>query len=142
MNDTICLLKECNSGIKMAISAIDEIIEYVTNDELKEILLTTRRHHVEDNNAIYQYLKILGSDDKEPNPMAKSMSWFKINIKMNTIGDDHTVADLMTDGCNMGIKSLNKYLNQYNSAENRAIQIAKKIISSEEDMIESLKRFL
>ena len=28
-NDTIELLKECNAGIKMGISSIDEVLDYV-----------------------------------------------------------------------------------------------------------------
>ena len=40
---------------------------------------------------------------------------------------DKTVANLITDGCNMGIKSLNKYLNQYKMAD----EISKKVTNSE-----------
>ena len=37
-----------------------------------------------------------------------------------------TVADLMTDGCNMGVKSLSRYLNQYKAADEQSKNIAKK----------------
>ena len=39
------------------------------------------------------------------------MSWMKVGVKMGLDDSDKTVADLMTDGCNMGVKSLNRYLN-------------------------------
>ena len=142
MDDSIKLLKECDAGIKMAISSIDEIMDYVESNDLKEILITTRKHHAEDGNKINTYLHEFNASDKDPNPMAKGMSWFKINMQMKTGGDDHNVASLMTDGCNMGIKSLNKYLNQYKAADKKIVTIAERIISSEEDMIEAMKKYL
>ena len=43
---------------------------------------------------------------------------------------DKTIADLMTDGCNMGVKSLNQYLNQYEAADEKKKDIAKRLILS------------
>ncbi len=35
-NDTIRLLRECDAGIKMGISSIDDSLKYVQNSELRE----------------------------------------------------------------------------------------------------------
>lgn len=43
----------------------------------------------------------------------------KTNVKLVMNESDQTIADLMTDGCNMGVKSLNKYLNQYKAANEK-----------------------
>ena len=48
----------------------------------------------------------------------------------------------MTDGCDMGIKFLNKYLNQYKAADKEAKDIAKRLIASEEYLEASMRRFL
>ena len=32
--DTIRLLRECDAGIKMGVSSIDEVLDYVNSDEL------------------------------------------------------------------------------------------------------------
>lgn len=37
-SDTVKLLRECNSGIQMAVFSIDEILEKVTDKNLYEIL--------------------------------------------------------------------------------------------------------
>ena len=47
---------------------------------------------------------------------------------------DATVSDLITDGCNMGIKSLRKYINQYENADERSKAIAEKLIDIEEEL--------
>ena len=53
-----------------------------------------------------------------------------------------TVADLMTDGCNMGVKSLNRYLNQYEAAEERTKDIAKRLINLEEKLATDIRGYL
>ena len=79
---------------------------------------------------------------KEPNPMAKSMSWIKTNVMLAMENTDNTVADLMTDGCNMGVKSLNRYVNKYSAADVSAKNIAEKLIKIEENLAHDIKCYL
>ena len=53
-----------------------------------------------------------------------------------------TIADLLTDGCDMGIKSLRKYLNEYERAGDEIKDLCRKIISAEEELRNQLKAFL
>ena len=55
---------------------------------------------------------------------------------------DQTIADLMTDGCNMGVKSLNKYLNQYEAADEETKDITKRLINLEEKLTVDIRDFL
>lgn len=74
--------------------------------------------------------------------MAKSMSWMKTNVKLVMDESDETIADLMTDGCNMGVKSLNKYLNQYKAADEKTKDITKRLINLEEKLAVDIRCFL
>lgn len=74
--------------------------------------------------------------------MAKGMSWMKTNVKLVMHESDETIADLMTDGCNMGVKSLSKYLNQYRAAEEKAKDIAKRLINLEEKLAQDMRGYL
>lgn len=74
--------------------------------------------------------------------MAKGMSWIKTNLMMSVNGSDNTIADLMTDGCNMGVKSLNKYLNKYKAADEYSKDIAKKLINLEHQMAVDMRQYL
>ena len=56
--------------------------------------------------------------------------------------EDTTIADLMLDGCNMGIKQLCSYVNEYKEADEKSQRLAKKIIKEEEQLIEELKNYL
>ena len=57
---------------------------------------------------LQELLDKYGDEGKNPNPIAKGMSWMKTNMKLSMNESDHTIADLITDGCNMGVKSLSK----------------------------------
>ena len=81
-------------------------------------------------------------DGKEPNPIAKGMSWIKTNMKMGLDSSDQTIAELMTDGCNMGVKSLHQYLNQYAAADEASKEITKRLIRVEEQLAVDLRKFL
>jgi hypothetical protein len=141
-SDTVELLRECDAGSKMAVSAIDEVLDKAHDTRLKSLLSESKQHHTELGNEIHSLLIQYASDDKEPNPMAKGMSWMKTNWKLGMDESDATVADLITDGCNMGVKSLNKYLNQYQAADEKATDITRQLICAEEQLSESLKEYL
>ena len=55
---------------------------------------------------------------------------------------DQTIADLITDGCNMGVKSLNQYLNQYQAADEVSKDITKRLIHLEERLAVDIRKFL
>lgn len=140
--DTIHLLKECDSGTKMAVSAIDEVIDHVHATELKQLLQESKDHHEKLGNDLHSLLLQHHSEEKDPNPVAKGMSWMKTNWKMGMDGSDSTIADLITDGCNMGTKSLHKYLHQYSAADHSAKDICHRLIKIEDDLCMELRNYL
>lgn len=141
-SDTIKLLRECDAGIKMGVSAIDEVLDYVHDEKLKKNLEDCKSKHDELKKEIQTLLDKYHDDGKEPNPMAKGMSWMKTNVKLVMDESDETIADLMTDGCNMGVKSLNRYLNQYKAADEKTKDITKRLINLEEKLAIDIRCFL
>lgn len=140
--DTIRLLRECDAGVKMGISSIDEVLEYVSSSELKEYLSVCKDEHEKLKREIEELLNKYKDDGKDPNPIAKGMSWMKTNMKLVMNESDHTISDLITDGCNMGVKSLNKYLNQYKAADEISKDITKRLINLEEKLAIDIRKFL
>ena len=140
--DTIRLLRECDAGVKMGISSIDDVIEYVGSERMRDLLVKCKREHEKLNGEIQTLLAKYHDDGKDPNPMAKGMSWIKTNVKLALNESNGTIADLMTDGCNMGVKSLNKYLNEYKAADEVSKDIAKRLINLEEELAVNIREFL
>lgn len=141
-SDTIKLLRECDAGIKMGVASIDDVLDYVHDEVLRKCLTDCKREHDKLKEQIQTLLDKYHDEGKEPNPMAKSMSWIKTNVKLVMDESDETIADLMTDGCNMGVKSLNKYLNQYKAADEKTKDITKRLIDLEEKLAVDIRQFL
>lgn len=141
-SDTIKLLRECDAGIKMGVASIDDVLDYVHDEKLQKCLSDCKEKHEKLKDEIQVLLETYHDDGKEPNPMAKSMSWMKTNVKLVMNESDETIAALMTDGCNMGVKSLSKYLNQYKAAEEKAKDITKRLISLEEKLAQDIRGYL
>ncbi len=140
--DTIRLLRECDSGAKMGISALSDVMGFVKNDKLKSSLTESMSSNHRIEKELQAKLRGFHDDGKEPHPVAKSMSWLKTNFRLMMNGTDSTVADLITDGCNMGIKSLNRYLNEYTAADEDSKQIARDLIGTEERLAFEIREFL
>ena len=140
--DTIKLLRECDAGIKMGVSSIEDVLPYVDSAKLEKLLTKCKEEHEKLERELQKQLDRFHDDGKEPNPMAKGMSWLKTSVKLAMHESDNTIADLMTDGCDMGVKSLSKYLNEYAAADEFSKDIAKKLIAIEARLAEDLREFL
>lgn len=141
-HDTIRLLRECDAGIKMGISSIEEVLEYTGDKKLRERLQRSVSEHEKIKKDLQELLDIYHDEGKEPNVMAKGMSWIKTNVKLAINESDNVIADLITDGCDMGVKSLSKYLNQYEGADEKSKDLAKKLIKTEEKLGNDMREYL
>ncbi len=140
--DTIKLLRECDAGVKMGTASIGDVINSVEDKEFRKLLTVCKAEHESLETELETLLDKYHDDGKEPNKMAKSMSWVKTNMMIAIKDTDETIADLMTDGCNMGVKSLNKYLNKYKAADEVSKDITKRLINLEEKLTVDIRKYL
>ncbi len=141
-HDTIELLRECDAGIRMGISAIDEVKDHAQSADLRAMLDGYRRAYAELQNEIRNILHAYRDEGTEPNPLAKGMAWLKTNVMMAVKETDAEIANLLTDGCNMGVKSLNTYLNDYAAADGRAKDLTRRLIELQNRQLKDLERYL
>ena len=140
--DTIKLLRECDAGVKMGVSSIEDVMEKTCSESLESILRASKCEHIMLGGEIEEKLRSHCDSGKEPSCMAKKMSWMKTNVKLAVDDSDAVIADLMTDGCNMGVKSLSRYLNQYKAADEASKDIAKRLIGMEEKLSVDMRAYL
>ena len=140
--DTVKLLRECDAGIKMGVDSIGDVLNHVKNKNFRAVLTDCKVEHEKLQQEIDLLLQKYQDSGKAPNAIAKSMSRMKTNMKLAMEDTDATVAGLMTDGCNMGVKSLNQYLNQYKAADEVSKDITKRLINLEEQLTHDIRRYL
>lgn len=140
--DTIKLLKECDAGVKMGINGIKEVFDKADDKQLISILEKYLKDHEKLQVKIEEQLNKFNDKEKNPNPMARAMSWVKVNMKLIRGEHDKVIADLMTEGCNMGIKSICRYLNQYPTALETIKSLCYDLVELEENFARDLRKFL
>lgn len=140
--DTVELLKECSAGVKMALSAIDEVEPQIQQEAFKKAVEKSRAAHERLGDEAQTLLDASGDTEKEPNAIAKGMSWLKTNAMLAFDPADKTVAKLLVDGCHVGVKSLSRYLNEYEHADAEARELSRRLIAEEQSLGETARRYL
>lgn len=140
--DTRHLLQECESGCKMAVDSIDQIQEYVSDEKLTDMIEKYREKHVRLERECHELLIREQENGKAPNPAAKAVSWLGTEVKLMLDSDASKIAELLADGCNMGIQSISGFENQYPEASGESRRIADRLIKAEEDFSKALREFM
>ena len=142
MNDTVKLLKECDSGLVMAISSLEHVKYEAKADNFANMLDKYYKNHIKIKEDIDKMLSEYNASEKDANPLAEAMSNMKTDLKLTLNHTDNEIADLMIDGCNMGIKSVSKYMNQYSNAKQDIMQLANDIVVLEQNFSNELRQYL
>ena len=140
--DTLELLKECNAGCKSATNSMEQVQAYVKDSQSRKIIEQYNKEHILIGDECHKILDKAGETEKDPSPMAKTFSWISTEIKMMINDDEKKIADIMVDGCNMGIKALSRYLNEYKEADKESRNLTKKLIRLEQDFMNDLLGYL
>ena len=140
--ETEKLLRECTSGTKMGERALSMAIPYVKNAELKSALEESLKSHAIIGDEAKKALFSAHRRDKEPNAIVQMMSDAKMKAMLTFNSSPSTVAGLITDGCDMGTKTLAHALNSHPTADPSARRLARQLIATEDNLRESLRRFL
>ena len=129
---TVCLLRECSSGCKMAINSLDQVRDFVKKRK----------------NCISYWIPTTTQSAGRGNRKAAGKKWGREGSKLESTGpyfldcttemklmshdDSSQIAKLLMDGCNMGMQSIGKFLNQYEQASAGNPSLAKKLTHMEE----------
>lgn len=139
---SIELLQECNSGEKMAISSMNQVLGFVKDEKLRNVIDKYKRKHEELERECEKLLAECKEEGKEPGIVATAFSTISTNIKLALNEDDSKIAEIMMDGCNMGIKSVCKYQNECLEVSKESKSHAEQLVRTEEEFMKELKSFV
>lgn len=140
--DTINILKECNSGCKSATNSMEQVLPYTKDPALKTLIEDYNQKHIRLGDECHQMLNERQEEEKDPSPLAKAFSWISTEMHLMIKEDTHKISELMIDGCNMGIKSVSRYINQYQNASRESIQLAQRLVKIEQEFMNKLLGYL
>ena len=136
------LLSQVNSGCKMAIDSMEQIGKYVDDKKLKDIIMKYNEAHIQLEDTSHRILNAAGAEGGEPGIWAKTFASLQAKVKLMMKDDVHQAASLLTDGCNMGIKSLHEYKNKYKAADEQSVGLCDQLCDLETKMVNELQPLL
>ncbi len=117
-------------------------MEFVRDEKLKNLIDEYNKKHVKIGDECHQMLNDYGKDEKDPPTVAKAMMWFTTEVKMLMDDDDSHIAKLLADGCNMGMQSLNKYMNEFEKAGQEEVNLASRLVDIESELYDKLMPYM
>lgn len=136
------LLEKCNLGCKMGVNSMNQVCEFVEDQNLSKIIGDYKCKHEKMEQEAEEMLKECGKEVEKISPMASAMSWLTTEAKLMIKDDSNQISKLMMDGCNMGIQELTESMHKYPEASAKSISLAKEIVRTDEDLLKDLKAFL
>ena len=136
--DTISLLKACNQGCKYATNSIENLYSHIKDDNFRDLVDDYNGKHVKIGDRCHELLNKYGADEKDPKPMSAMFAKMGVDLKMMADDSSEKVAEMLLDGCHMGIKSIGKYMNKYDCASDDSRKLAKELIDVEENFMKDL----
>ena len=115
---------------------------FVKDEKLHQLLDEYDKKHKALEEDISRLLEKHGEQEKDPHPAAAAFSRITTDVKLMLHDDSSQIAKLLMDGCNMGIQSIGKFLNEYEEASSESRSLAKKLLHMDEQLMKELKPFL
>ena len=133
---TLHILNECSSGCKMAIHSMQQVLEYVENEKLEQVIMAAERKHKEIAARTAKALTCYGEKGKKPGAAAETFARLTTEMKMLIRDDSSQIAKIM------GIQSIMEVLNENPEADRESKNIAGDLVKAEEHFADELKAFL
>ena len=140
--DSITLLGECTENIHLSLSTIDRLLPSIKNRNLRERLQENAKDQEFLRSHACNLLHRYGGQEKLPSPFRKSMTQLKNDARLAAKNDDTTIAYLVAEGCDWGVKSLSRCQNRHCMADPDALQLSQELIRCQEGLSARLRPFL
>ena len=136
------LLKECNSGCRMARNSIEQLAVYLKSQELQDLFCKYKEEYENIEKESVRLSKGELQEETMSEKVAETFARISAEVKLMMNDDSSKIAEMMIDGANMGIKSITETLNRYPEAEKDSITLAKKFERVCEKVMHDMKKYL
>lgn len=141
-SDTIALLKECDAGCKMGVESMKQVRSYAEEGRLIAVIDKYLERHDDFGDKCHRMLNQLNETTQNPPMMASTFAKISTDVKLMMEKDSHKIAEILIDGCNMGVKSVTENMHKYNKADAESMKLAKELVEMEQKMSQDLLQFL
>ena len=138
------MLEQLYKNVKMGSDSIVKLLPKVSDGKFKTDITDQLNGYESLASKIKAHLKNMGVEAKEENAMVKL--WSNIGISVNAMMDstDSHLAQMISEGSNMGITDSIKLLREYENTNvsETALKLVREVIEFEENNLERAKNYL
>lgn len=136
------LLNYIYQNSQMGVETLNQLIEIVEDNDFNKHLCSQLNEYTSLNKTALEKLKELGHEEKGIGSMAKISTY--MSISMQTLIDKSPchISEMLIQGSTMGIIDATKNIQKYNDADKEILQLADRLLKTEQNNIEQLKLFL
>lgn len=135
-------MRKTDAGCKYATETISIALDYAKGRGMRELLTRYNKRHEALKGDIIKALNARGEGEEKHPSMAAAMSRLHMNVSLGISAKDSRLAELMINGCHMGIKTIYKEKHRESGAGPEAQALADELIGIEEDMMGELYAYL
>ena len=129
-------------NVRMASFAIDCLIEKIENQNLAELLRKQNKFYLSVVTELEDFVRAQNFEMKDISGILKGMSYLSIKMKTLMNNDSPKFAEMLIQGTTMGITDTMKAQSEFETSNEELNQIANRLVSHEEEFVDSLKTFL
>ena len=143
MDKNIEFLNYIYQNAEMGVIGIDHIIDRVSNADLERLIREQREEYNQILSDTKDIFKKYGKEEKEIGTLAKMGANMTTDMMMlMKKGEDKAIAKMMIEGSNKGIIEITEKLNNYTECDQEIIDLANKLLETEQHNLDELKKYL
>lgn len=140
-NDNIIFLNLIYQNAQMGLIGIDAVIDKVEDERIAKLISEQRQEYEEFCSDAKKILLKYGAKEEEISALKKISS--KVMSEAMTMNkDDKAIAKLMMEGNEKGVIEITEKLNEYQDKDQEIVELAKKLLATEEHNREEFKQYL
>lgn len=136
------LLNFVYQNSQMGVETIDKLMDITDNEEFKSHIKRQWEEYEEINSEAKKMLTDAGCDEKGIGKLEKLKTYMMINIQTLKDKSPSHIAEMLMIGSNMGVIDAVKNIKKYYDADKEVINLMGKLLETEENNLQKLRRFL
>lgn len=142
MQSEIELLQSVRKGAQMGCQGIEEIMPYAKGESFRRALETQKAEYGHIYKEADRLITERKAEPEDLSPVARVSS--KTMTIMKTLKDDSEehLAEMMYQGSSMGVTKIIRNLREYSGGDSEVKELAQRLLKTEENNMEQMKKFL
>lgn len=136
------LLRKTDEGTKYATETISIALDYATGSGMRQLLNKYNKEHEALKGELIETIHERGASESDHPTFSAKMAKMHMKMSLGISSSEHRIAEIMINGCHMGIKTLWKEKNRAKGSGKNSVELADRLIGIEERMKDELLPYL